>query len=133
MGIGDIYRASVAIGLPSQPTSTPKTTSGDQPSPNAIPSKGPSFKDVLDRERVQLSQHAQTRIRSREIPWSGEIESRIQNGLDVARSKGSREALILVDDIAVIANVKTNTVITAIDQSKLKEKVFTNIDSTVIV
>ena len=93
------------------------------------------FEKVLQQETrsFHLSQHAETRIRSREIPWDPHIERRIAKGFDQAESKGSREALILADDLAVIANVKSRTVVTAMDRSQMKEKIFTNIDSAVLV
>ena len=82
---------------------------------------------------MNFSKHAETRIRSREIPWSEALEGRINKGIDAAEAKGSREALILADDVAVIANIKSRTVITAMDRTQLKEKIFTNIDSAVLV
>jgi len=39
--------------------------------------------------------------------------------------------LVLVDDIAFIVNTKSNTVVTAVNEAE--EKVFTNIDGTVII
>lgn len=84
-------------------------------------------------QKLNLSQHAETRIKSRSIPWDASIEKRINGGIDAALAKGSRETLILADDLAVIANVKSRTVITAMDKSQLKEKIFTNIDSAVLV
>ena len=47
--------------------------------------------------------------------------------------KGCDESLILVDSTAFIVSVKNNTVITTISADDLKENVFTNIDSAVIV
>lgn len=98
--------------------------------------QGPSeFEQILRQENksFSLSQHAETRIKSREIPWDTHLEKRISKGIDQAESKGSREALILADDVAVIANVKSRTVVTAMDRSQMKEKIFTNIDSAVLV
>lgn len=93
------------------------------------------FTKLLREEqgRLQFSSHAETRIKSRSIPWSAELETRIAGGIDQAKSKGSREALILADNVAVIANVKSRTVITAMERSQMKEKIFTNIDSAVLV
>jgi len=82
---------------------------------------------------LKFSQHAETRIKSRSIPWNADLERRVNGGIDSARDKGSRETLILAGDVAVIANVKSRTVITAMDAANLKERIFTNIDSAVIV
>jgi len=88
---------------------------------------------VSEQAKLQFSSHAETRIKSRAIPWNEELASRISSGVDQAQSKGSREALILADNVAVIANVKSRTIITAMDRSQMKERIFTNIDSAVLV
>lgn len=98
--------------------------------PNRV--RSAEFTDLLN-EKLKISSHAETRIRSREIPWNEGLEKRISGGVEQARAKGSREALILADGVAVIANVKSNTIITAVAFEQLKEKIFTNIDSTVFV
>jgi flagellar operon protein len=125
MSISDIYRAVTAAQSP-QPAETRR--------PEVTPPQGKrsEFQQLLN-EKLNLSQHAETRIRSRSIPWNEAIEKRISNGIDAAQAKGSRETLILADNIAVIANVKSRTVITAMDRDQLKEKIFTNIDSAVLV
>jgi len=99
------------------------------------PGEPSEFEQLLRQESktFSLSQHAETRIKSREIPWDTHLEKRISKGIDQAESKGSREALILADDVAVIANVKSRTVVTAMERSQMKEKIFTNIDSAVLV
>src|SRR5690606_35412883 len=86
---------------------------------------GPSeFDRLLENQRITLSKHAVTRIRSRSIPWNGALEKRIGVGMAVAEKKGSQSALILADELAEIANVKSRAVVTAIDKSELKERVF---------
>ncbi len=50
-----------------------------------------------------------------------------------AKSKGSREALIFYKENAYVMNVKSNTLITAVDRTSMKGNVFTNIDCTVFV
>jgi flagellar operon protein len=39
----------------------------------------------------------------------------------------------MVDDVALVVSIKNRTVITAVDKASLKENVFTNIDSAVVV
>lgn len=94
--------------------------------------KGSEFKEILNKE-LSFSQHARTRIQSRELPWNHALEKRIVGGMEHLEKKGSREALILADSVAVIANIQSRTIITAMDSSRMKEKVFTNIDSVVLV
>ena len=38
-----------------------------------------------------------------------------------------------MDDVAFVANVKSSTIITAIDKESMKDKVFTNIDGAVSI
>jgi flagellar operon protein len=96
------------------------------------PGQGADFHAIL-ADRLKLSGHAQTRLESRDIQLDGEAWERVLQGVEKAAAKGAKESLVMVDDVALIVSVKNRTVITAVDQSKLKENVFTNIDSAVIV
>jgi flagellar operon protein len=134
MNVAELYRGLTSI--------TPETGTNRAPSTvERRPAGEPSeFERLLKgnlspnpTSKVSLSQHAETRIKSRSIPWSAALEKRISGGIDAAEKKGSKEALILADDVAVIANVKTRTIVTAMDRNHMKEKVFTNIDSAVLV
>lgn len=138
MSIAELYRNASPVGTPSRvsPT-TDKHTKEIKPLNEAL-----DFGKVLEREHVEqsdaargfkISQHAATRIRSREIPWDTDLEARVRSGIDSALAKGSRETLILAGGVAVIANVESRTVITAMNSSGLESRVFTNIDSAVLV
>ncbi len=133
MSISELFRATGSAGI--QPSPSTSGVGKNNPAQGQSALRGPSeFEKVLQQEsQLNLSQHAETRIRSREIPWSPELEKRISSGIDQASHKGSRETLILAGDVAVIANVKSRTVVTAMDRSQLKERIFTNIDSAVLV
>jgi flagellar operon protein len=84
-------------------------------------------------QNVKFSAHAKTRIESRQIELSGDGLVKIAQAMDRAQTKGSHDSLILMENIAFIANVDNRTIITAIDEATLQENVFTNIDSAVIV
>jgi flagellar operon protein len=97
---------------------------------------GLSFRDVLAGEigkGVKFSAHAQARLAARNIELSESQLDRINSGVEKAASKGARESLVLVDNLALVVSIKNNTVITAVDDKNLKENVFTNIDSAVIM
>lgn len=129
MSIIELYR-STQVGGVGSPSSVEPVKG------NRADLKNPSeFKELLKTEqsKVHLSSHAETRIKSREIAWSPQLEARISKGMDQAQSKGSKEALILADNVAVIANVKSRTVVTAMDRGQMKDRIFTNIDSAVLV
>ncbi len=97
--------------------------------------QGPSFKEVFDNEvtKLKFSAHAQTRLTSREIPLTPGDIGKLESAVDKASAKGAKESLIMLDDMAFIVSVPNRTVITAVSAAQLKENVFTNIDSAVIV
>ncbi len=86
----------------------------------------------LEKE-VRLSAHAQERLNQQNITISPQDISRINEAARKAEMKGSRESLILLRDLALVVNIRNRTVITAIDSARQKGKIFTNIDSTVIL
>ena len=93
--------------------------------PASQPAGGPSFADVL--EGIRLSAHAQKRLENH--PFDA---NRLKSAVERADAKGSSESLIFLDDLAFVVSVKNKTVITAVEQDRAKENVFTNIDSVVI-
>lgn len=103
-----------------------------RPTQKGSPVQANEFDNVLS-DRLKLSGHARTRLSSREIGLDREQWSRVMDGVDKAAEKGARDSLVMIDDVALVVSVKNRTVITAVDQQHLKENVFTNIDSAVIV
>ena len=93
---------------------------------------GTDFSTIL-QDQLKVSGHAQTRMSSRNINLSQGEWQRVMDGVQKAAAKGSKESLVMVDDVALVVSIKNKTVITAVDKDNLKENVFTNIDSAVIV
>ena len=93
---------------------------------------GTDFSAIL-QDQLKLSGHAQTRMQSRNIELDSKQWARVMDGVDKAAQKGSKESLVMVDDIAMVVSVKNRTVITMVDKDHMKENVFTNIDSAVVV
>ncbi len=93
---------------------------------------GPDFAAIL-QDRLKVSGHAQTRLQSRNIELGQAEWNRVLDGVEKAAAKGAKESLVLVDNAALVVSIKNRTVITAVDQQHLKENVFTNIDSAIIV
>ena len=81
---------------------------------------------------VKFSSHAVQRLQKRNIQVTAEEIGRINNAVSKAAEKGSRESLVLVDDLALIVSIANKTVITAMDRMSMKEQVVTNIDSAII-
>lgn len=100
--------------------------------PKTPQSTGPDFGTIL-QDQLKLSGHAQTRLQSRNIDLGQQQWQRVVNGVNKAAEKGAKESLVMVDDVALVVSIKNRTVITAVDKSNLKDNVFTNIDSAVVV
>ncbi|MDR7865461.1 MAG: TIGR02530 family flagellar biosynthesis protein [Sporomusaceae bacterium] len=96
---------------------------------------GHSFNQVLAQELtgVKFSQHALQRLSSRNIKLDGGDLAKLSGAVDKAAQKGARDSLILMNDLALVVSVKNRTVITAMDGTNIRDNVFTNIDSAVIV
>ena len=84
------------------------------------------------REGVRFSKHASNRLSDRNIELTQDQMNRLNNARNQANAKGINESLILVDQLAFIVNVKSNTVVTAMDSQESGSNVFTNIDGAVI-
>jgi flagellar operon protein len=110
---------------------------GQAPSaqPSARTPDGQSFNQVLAQELtgVKFSQHALQRLSSRNIKLDGSDLAKLSGAVDKAAQKGARDSLILMNDLALVVSVKNRTVITAMDGTNVRDNVFTNIDSAVIV
>lgn len=93
---------------------------------------GATFGEIL-QDQLKVSGHAKTRMESRNINLTQDEWNRVLGGVQKAAAKGSKESLVMVDNVALVVSVKNRTVITAVDKDNLKENVFTNIDSAVVV
>ena len=90
-------------------------------------------REKSDEGEVKFSRHASERLRDRGIELSDGDVTKISQGMDRVGAKGARDSLLLYGDLGLIANVPNRTIVTAIDENSMQEKVFTNIDSTVII
>ena len=96
---------------------------------------GESFDAVLGRvdgTSIQFSRHALRRIEQRGLQMDEARMQRLEAAVGRAEGKGSRDSLILLDELALVVSVQNHTVVTAMDEGSRKEHVFTNIDSVVI-
>ena len=97
-----------------------------------------SFNKILDKQIIKeqgftISAHAAQRLNSRNIDIKDDDMKKINEGINMADSKGAKQALLLYKDMALITSIKNRTVITAIDKNESKGKVITNIDSVVMI
>ncbi len=110
------------------------------------PSSGPAFRETLEELQpsrpatpsarvglLKFSNHAIERMQSRGISFDPAQMEKIEQAVQKASAKGSKNSLLLMDDSALIVSVKDKTVVTVLDRQNMKENVFTNIDSTVVL
>ena len=106
-------------------------------------SGGPSFADLLQQQRlqtsgtgVQLSRHAQKRVDRRDLNLDPARMDRLESAITRAAEKGSKNSVVMLDDLAVVVDVRQRTIVTAMQRDTQteggRERVFTNIDSVVI-
>ena len=115
--------------------------------PSAVPkpASGPSFDQVLQQQSgdtltasaaragIKFSGHAQTRLASRQITLSDHDVARLGEAMTKAATKGAKDSLVLMDKTAYVVSVANRTVITAVASDALKENIFTNIDSAILL
>lgn len=84
-------------------------------------------------EGLKFSKHAELRLQARNINLTQAQKERMNQAVAKAESKGVKDSLVLMDNMAFVVNVRNKTVITAANSNELKDNVFTNIDGAVIV
>ncbi len=94
-----------------------------------------SFRRVLDEKasEVKISKHAEKRLEMRNISLSDMNMSKINGAIEKAEKKGVKDALIIMDNNALITNIKSKTIVTAAKLDDLETRVITNIDAVVLV
>ena len=96
-----------------------------------------TFQELLNsklekQSSITFSSHASERLRSRNITIGQEDLNRISTAVGKADEKGSRNALVLMDSLAFVVNIKNKTIITAMTGDQMRDKIVTNIDSTIL-
>jgi len=119
------------------PSLTPGSSLLGQPTSGAPPSDGSrAFRDALsaaaDERSVQMSDHALRRVEQRQISLDGDQLDRLSKAMDTLSQRGSRQSLVMLDQVAYVVHVPTHTVVTAVEPNQSKERVFTQIDSVII-
>lgn len=105
--------------------------------PQVQPS-GAGFESILQEKinqsnGLKFSKHAEFRLTARNIHLTQAQKDRMNEAVNKAEAKGVKDSLVLMDNLAFVVNVKSRTVVTAVNSNELKENVFTNIDGAIIV
>jgi flagellar operon protein len=128
---GGLGKAQPATGGPS----FQETLNGLQGGGLQTPAVGkmPTAGIAKPAETVKFSNHAVERMQTRGISFDKADMERLNEAVSRAAAKGSKDTLVLMNDSALIVSVKNKTVVTVMDKAALKENVFTNIDSTIVM
>lgn len=130
-------RISQAVFLQTQP---PGVKSGGSVSRTQTTDAATNFGTVL-QQRLQtpvaqpltFSGHALQRLQQRQINLTQQERQALTEATAKARDKGAKETLILAEKAAFVVSVRNNTVITVMDRENLKDNVFTQIDSAIVL
>jgi flagellar operon protein len=93
---------------------------------------GKSFQEIFN-DTLKLSHHAEVRLKQRVIQLQPDQLQKINHAIEKAAAKGAKESLVLMSDMALIVNVKSKTIVTVMDGASIKDNIFTQIDSAVII
>jgi len=127
---GYIYANSVPKTV-INPSKMPETVARQNQTQTPGKAFGDLFTEQLEAGRLQFSKHANSRLNSREIALSDAQLERVESGVQTARAKGINDSLVLVDEVALVVNTLSKTVITVMEKGN--DNIFTNIDGAVIV
>ncbi len=127
----DISQLRLSHHLQSPGESSPVKESAGQGS------QGGSFAEAMleriQNDGVRFSKHAAQRMQTRGVEMTQGLYDSLNQAVSKARSKGSRDVAVISSQSAFIVNVPNNTVITTMNGAELKDNIFTNIDSAVLI
>lgn len=111
--------------------------STNKKSVNNVNENATPFNQILAQklDSVQFSQHALGRLQSRNITLGQAELTKLNNAIDKVAQKGAKESVVFMqnNNLALVVSVKNKTVITAMDGASIKDNIFTNIDSAVMI
>ncbi|MFB3133597.1 MAG: TIGR02530 family flagellar biosynthesis protein [Rhodothermales bacterium] len=87
----------------------------------------------LESMGTKISSHAWQRIQQRGISMTEAEQYRLGEAMKTLAAKGARDALLMRADAAFVVNVPNRTVVTAIDRHEMQHRVFTQIDSAMLL
>lgn len=96
------------------------------------------FADLLQKEAgrpesVQFSKHAAQRVQQRGIQMTDSLLADLNQAVAKAQEKGAKDVVVIGKSGAFIVNVPNNVVVTTMSGAEMKENIFTNIDSAVLI
>lgn len=96
------------------------------------------FADLLQKEAgkpqsIQFSKHAALRVQQRGIEMTDSLMQDLNKAVEKAQAKGAKDVVVIGKSGAFIVNVPNNIVVTTMSGAEMKDNIFTNIDSAVLI
>lgn len=94
-----------------------------------------TFQSIFEQKKsaLTLTKHAKERMVERNIVLDEEKWQSIATQVEKAKQKGITDSLVLTNEAALVVSAKNQTVITMMNRQEASEKIFTNINGTIII
>ena len=86
-----------------------------------------------DSQKVRFSKHAAARVEQRGIEVTDNLLNDLNQAVGKAREKGAKDVVVIGQQGAFIVNIPNNVVVTTMTSQEMKQNIFTNIDSAVLL
>lgn len=94
---------------------------------------GALYDKEIQKTGLQFSKHAAMRMSERGVELTSKLAVDLKEAVDKARDKGAKDVVVIGSSSAFIVNVTNNTVVTTMNAQEMKNNIFTNIDSAVLL
>ena len=88
---------------------------------------------TLESQGLNFSKHAAKRMGERGIAMDNQLMGDLEQAVEGARLKGAKDVAVIGRQGVFIVNVPNNVVVTTMSADDMKDRIFTNIDSAVIM
>ncbi|HOB31183.1 MAG TPA: hypothetical protein PLB36_00960 [Bacillota bacterium] len=105
--------------------------------PRQVGHKDGSFADALREAQanvgVSFSKHAEQRLNEWGKVSKDEYIEDLSSAMDMAQAKGAKSTLVVTKGAAFLVAPQTRTVVTVVPEDRMRENLFTSIDSAVLM
>jgi flagellar operon protein len=92
------------------------------------------FKSLLkEQQELKISKHANERLQERNIQLNDRQWQLINDKVSEAKEKGITDSLVVMNNAALLVSTKNNTVVTAMNLEEASNRIFTNINGTILI
>ena len=92
------------------------------------------FKTILqEQQELKVSKHASERLIERNIHLNDHQWQLINDKVTEAKLKGVNDSLVVMNNAALLVSAKNHTVVTAMNLEEASNRIFTNINGTILI